>query len=55
MSKLKLPKYQERIGLSDVPDEDLKLVLVALIDYLNVEIVREQTPDYTSYDIRKRR
>jgi hypothetical protein len=55
MSKLaKLDRYREVTPLSDVPDKDLRLVLVALLDHLGVEIVREATPDYTSYEVQRR-
>ena len=46
--------HQELISISDVPPEHLPKVLAALLEYFNVAIMREQTPDYTSYYVRPR-
>ncbi len=49
---MKLTQYQEIIVSTDLPSVDIPLVLFLLIERLNLEIVRESTPDYTSYEIR---
>ena len=51
---MKLGPYQETVPISEVPPEHLPELLAALIEYLNVVIVREQTPDYASYDVLSR-
>lgn len=46
-----LTAYQEFVRPEDVPQDELRLVLEALIEHLNVNIVREKTPDYTAYEV----
>lgn len=43
--------YQEIVELSDVPDEQMRGVLKAVLDHLHLEVVREAAPDYTSYEV----
>jgi hypothetical protein len=37
----------------DLPAEDLRAVLQALLDTLDMKVMRERTPDYTSYTVEK--
>lgn len=46
-----LDQYREIVPLKDIPDNHLRLVLEALLEHLGVEIVREQTPEYTNYEM----
>ena len=45
---------EQVIGVSDLTDAGIIIVLGLILDRLNVEIVVEKTPDYTSYDLRSR-
>lgn len=47
--KLRLTAYQEVISLDDVPAEKMREIVQEILNYLHVEIVREQTPDYTRF------
>jgi hypothetical protein len=42
------------IKLSELSPSEYPRLLQAMLDYLEVEIVREQTPEYTSYKLQKR-
>ena len=44
--------WRETIDIDEVPDDKLRDLLQAMIDYMKVEIVREQTPDYTFYELK---
>lgn len=48
-----MANYQQPVSLDDVPDHQLRDVLRGLLDLLCLQIIREQTPDYTSYFIRR--
>lgn len=48
-----LGPYQDIVELEDIPDSDIKDILAQLIDLMGFEIIREQTPDYTSYELKK--
>ncbi len=43
--------WQDIIRAVDLPPEDLASVLDSLLERLGLQIVREQTPDYTSYEL----
>lgn len=46
--------WQETVRAVDLPPEDLAGVLDALLERLGLQIVREQTPDYTSYELQEK-
>lgn len=50
-----MEQYREVIKLDEIPADDYFKVVRALIEYLNVEIIREATPDYTSYEVRAKK
>jgi hypothetical protein len=41
--------------LSDLSENEVRPVLDAMLRYLGVYICRDSTPDYTHYEIRRRR
>lgn len=43
--------YRQVITLDDVPDRQLRNILAQLLDHLHIQIIREQTPDYTIYEL----
>lgn len=48
-----LDPFQSIVGIDDVPDEQLRGVIHAILQHLDLEIVEEATPDYTVYEVRK--
>ena len=50
----KLNAYQEVVDPRDIRTGMVPDVLRSLLDYLKLEIVRENTPDYITYEIRPR-
>ena len=45
-------QWQDTVRAVDLPPEDLALVIDTLIARLGMQVIREQTPDYTSYELR---
>lgn len=48
----RMTAYHEVVPLRDVPGSDVRRVLELVLEHLNVELVRECTPDYTAYALR---
>ena len=46
--------WQEPVRAADLPPQELASVLDLLLDRLGLQIVREQTPDYTSYELQEK-
>lgn len=44
-------QWQDVVRAADLSTEDLASILDTLIERLGLRIVREQTPDYTSYEL----
>lgn len=49
-----LENYQKVVQFRDLSAVHQFKVLEALVDFLDIEIIQEATPDYVSYSIRKR-
>lgn len=54
-SRLKLSNYQRTVSAKELQADDLRLLLDQLLRRLNLQIVREQTPDYTAYELQERK
>ena len=52
---IELKKYEEIVELSDLPENEVRPVLDALLRYLGVYICRDSTQDYTRYELRRGR
>jgi hypothetical protein len=48
---MSLPAAQ-KVCLKEVPDDELRDVLTALLDQLGMVVYRDQTPEYTLYEVR---
>lgn len=48
-------QYQQKIKIDEVPDYRLSEIVGMLLERLNLEIIREETPDYTSFELQSRR
>lgn len=46
-----MTQWEETVRAVDIPPEDLASLLDTLLERLGLRIVREQTPDYTSYEL----
>jgi hypothetical protein len=46
-----LNQYRATVPLSEVPDDQIRHILQAVLNHLRLEIIREQTPDYESYEL----
>ena len=46
-----MTQWQDIVRAADLPAEDLAGVLDTLLERMGLKIVREQTPDYTSYEL----
>ena len=46
--------WQEPVRAADLPPQELASVLDLLLERLGLQIVREQTPDYTSYELQEK-
>ena len=44
-------QWEDVVRAVDLPAEDLASILDTLMERLGLRIVREQTPDYTSYEL----
>lgn len=44
----------QTLSIDSVPNEHIRTVLALILDHLNLDIVREKTPDYTAYELRSR-
>ena len=44
-------QWEDVVRAADLPPEDLASILDTLIERLGLRIVREATPDYTSYEL----
>lgn len=52
---LRMSNYQCLVSAKELPAEDLRLLFDQLLVRLGLEIVREQTPDYTAYELQERK
>lgn len=46
-----MKQWQDVVRAVDLPAEDFASVIDTLLERLGLRIVREQTPDYTSYEL----
>ena len=51
MKKPAMENYKDVIPLAEVPDRDLRIIIELLLEKQGLVIIREQTPDYTSYEL----
>lgn len=55
MTSKPLSAYQTVVtDPSDIPAEKLCVLLLWLLDHLDLELIREATPDYTAFEIRSK-
>jgi hypothetical protein len=55
MTKLHLPNYQRVVtDISEIERPALLKLVGELIDALGFDIIVEETPDYTAYELRRR-
>ena len=48
---LSMGNHKDVIPLAEVPDRDLRIIIELLLEKQGLVIIREQTPDYTSYEL----
>ena len=47
-----MDQYRKVVDLNEVPSGRVRDVLRGLLEHLKLEIVCEETPDYTAYEVR---
>ena len=52
--KISLSQYEDVISPDSLSEDEIRVVLALIFDHLELEIVRERTPDYTSFRLRPR-
>ena len=55
MSKKKnvMSQYQEVVSVDFLKPDQLRTIVALILDHLRLEIVKEETPDYTAFELRQ--
>lgn len=50
----KLSQYQDVVSIDSLSIDEVRTVFCLVLDHLNLDIIRERTPDYTAFELRPR-
>lgn len=54
MNMSSLNSSQKVVDINDVSEENMSLLILALLEHMNLEIIEESTPDYIGYELRSK-